>query len=122
CLADRAALAADLEPRDAQFMEPRAELTTRLAQNVVADEAGFHLELARDELDGLPAFLLAAARQAARDRGLAEGAHAISLSRSLIVPFLTFSTRRDLRERAWRAWVQRGENGGDTDNREIVRE
>ena len=46
----------------------------------------------------------------------------MTLSRSLIVPFLQFSPRRDLRERAFRAWVARGENGGETDNRAIVAE
>ena len=46
----------------------------------------------------------------------------MTLSRSLIVPFLTFSPRRDLRERAFRAWVARGETGGETDNRAIVAE
>ncbi|MDP9126606.1 MAG: M3 family metallopeptidase, partial [Pseudomonadota bacterium] len=62
------------------------------------------------------------ARQAASDRGLGEGAHVVTLSRSLIVPFLTFSARRDLRERAWKAWVGRGENEGETDNREVARD
>ena len=44
----------------------------------------------------------------------------ITLSRSLIVPFLTFSERRDLREQAWRAWSKRGETGGATDNRAVA--
>src|SRR5205085_10007043 len=46
----------------------------------------------------------------------------VTLSRSHIVPFLTFSERRDLRERAWRAWTSRGEHAGDHDNRAIARE
>jgi peptidyl-dipeptidase Dcp len=102
-------------------MEALAGLTTRFAQNVLHDEAGWQLPL-RDEadLDGLPEFVLAAARQAAADRGL--DGPVITLSRSLIVPFLTYSRRRDLRERAWRAWVGRGENAGETDNREVARD
>ncbi len=48
------------------------------------------------------------------------GLHAITLSRSSVEPFLTFSARRDLREEAFKAWVQRGENGGKTDNRNII--
>jgi peptidyl-dipeptidase Dcp len=117
-----ARLPAAQQARYAQIMERLAQLTTRFAQNVLADEAGFVLELHADELDGLPPHVLAAARQAAIDRGLPDASHAITLSRSLIVPFLTFSTRRDLRERAWRAWVGRGENAGETDNREVARE
>ena len=108
--------------RYAQIMSRLAELTTRFGQNVLADEAAFQLVLrdARDLL-GLPEFVRAAARQAALDAGVAaEGI--ITLSRSHIVPFLTFSERRDLREQAWRAWVGRGEHDGPNDNREVARD
>jgi len=109
--------------RYSQVMQELAELTTRFAQNVLADESSYLLPLSGEaELAGLPSFVRAAARQAAAERGLAEGAHAVTLNRSLIVPFLTFSERRDLREKAWRAWAGRGESGGSTDNREIVRQ
>src|ERR1700760_2672322 len=72
------------QPRYAQIMERLAQLTTRFAQNVLADEAGFQLELAEDELAGLPPFVRASARQAASERGLADGTHVVTLSRSLI--------------------------------------
>jgi peptidyl-dipeptidase Dcp len=117
-----ARLGPDKQPRYAQIMERLAQLTTRFAQNVLADEAGFQLELSEADLDGLPPFVRAAAAQAAAERGLPAGTHVVTLSRSLIVPFLTFSARRDLRERAWRAWVSRGEHDGETDNREVARE
>jgi len=117
-----AKLAPEAQARYAQVMERLAELTTQFGQNVLHDEASFQLEL-RDEADlaGLPGFLRDAARQAALDRGLADG-HVITLSRSLIVPFLTFSERRDLREQAWRAWVTRGEHEGEHDNRPVARQ
>jgi peptidyl-dipeptidase Dcp len=117
-----AQLGPDKQPRYAQIMERLAQLTTRFAQNVLADEAGFQMELADDELDGLPPFVRASARQAATDRGLGDDQHVVTLSRSLIVPFLTFSARRDLRERAWKAWVGRGESEGETDNHEVARD
>ena len=63
-------------------------------------------------------FVRAAASQAAAERGLT--APVITLSRSLIVPFLSLSTRRDLRETAWRAWIGRGEQAGECDNRPIA--
>ncbi len=109
------------QQRYAQVMQQLAELTTQFTQNVLADEAAYRLVL-RDEaeLAGLPDFVRAAARQAGAERGLAD-AHVITLSRSHIVPFLTFSTRRDLRESAWRAWVSRGEHDGPHDNRPIAR-
>jgi peptidyl-dipeptidase Dcp len=110
------------QQRYARVTERLAELTTRFGQNVLADEAAFRLELRRAaERAGLPEFVRAAARQAAADRGIAD-AHVITLSRSLIVPFLTFSERRDLREQAWRAWTRRGEHEGAHDNRPVARE
>ena len=117
-----ARLAPEARARYAKVMERLAQLTTQFGQNVLADEAGFQLVLRQEsELAGLPGFVRAAARQAALDRGLPEG-HVITLSRSLIVPFLTYSERRDLREQAWRAWVSRGEHAGEHDNRGVIGE
>ena len=117
-----AKFAADAQARYAQVMERLAELTTRFAQNVLHDESSYQLVLHDEaELAGLPPFVRDAARQAAADRGV-EGAWVITLSRSLIVPFLTFSQRRDLREQAWRAWVGRGEHDGEHDNRSVARQ
>ena len=62
----------------------------------------------------------AAAREEAQERGLA-GKHAITLSRSSVEPFLQSSSRRDLREKAFRAWTARGDRGGATDNKAIDR-
>jgi peptidyl-dipeptidase Dcp len=107
--------------RYAQVMEELAGLTTRFAQNVLHDESSWQLVLQGEaDLAGLPAFVRAAAHQAAAERGLP--GHVITLSRSLVVPFLSFSERRDLREQAWRAWVGRGEHAGPHDNREVARD
>jgi len=107
--------------RYAQVMEELASLTTRFAQNVLHDETQWQLVLGSEaELAGLPDFVRAAASQAACERGVA--GHVITLSRSLVVPFLTFSQRRDLREQAWRAWAGRGEHPGEHDNREVARQ
>ena len=110
------------QQRYGQIMERLAELTTRFGQNVLADENAFTLVL-RSESDvvGLPDFVRAAAAQAAAERGV-KGAGVITLSRSHIVPFLTFSDRRDLREQAYRAWTQRGEHAGEHDNRAVASE
>ncbi|HRP27269.1 MAG TPA: M3 family metallopeptidase [Burkholderiaceae bacterium] len=117
-----ALLSAADKRRYAQLMEGLATLTTRFGQNVLADESAFRLELNGEaDLAGLPGFVRAAAREAAAARGVrADGV--VTLSRSLIVPFLTFSERRDLREQAWRAWTSRGEHEGEHDNRPVVRE
>ncbi|MBC7483903.1 MAG: M3 family metallopeptidase [Rhizobacter sp.] len=121
-----AKLGAPQQKRYAQIMERLAELTTRFGQNVLADESAFRLVLRGPaDMAGLPEFVQAAARQAAVERGVPD-AGVITLSRSHIVPFLTFSERRDLREQAWRAWVGRGEgaSGGAAphDNRPVARE
>jgi peptidyl-dipeptidase Dcp len=98
-----ARLSAEARQRYAQVMEELAALTTRFAQNVLHDETSFQLRLDSEaDLAGLPSYVRDAARQAAADRGHA-GGWVITLSRSLVVPFLTFSQRRDLREQAWRA-------------------
>ncbi len=95
-----------------------AQLGTQFTQNLLADERDWMMAL--DDLTGLPDFVISNARSAAVERGR-EG-HVITLSRSLIVPFLQFSPRRDLREKAYEAWVSRGANGGATDNRAIAAE
>jgi peptidyl-dipeptidase Dcp len=116
-----AQLAGAERERFAAINERLAALSTRFGQNVLADETRYRLVLAHEaDMAGLPEFVRDAARQAASDRGL-DGA-VITLSRSLIVPFLTYSERRDLREAAWCAWTRRGEHEGETDNRSVVRE
>ncbi len=105
--------------RYAEIVEELAALTTRFSQNVMADESGFQLPLNSEaDLAGLPDFVRAAARQAAMQRGMT--GHVVTLSRSLVVPFLTFSRRRDLRRVAYEAWLSRGEHPGAHDNREIA--
>ncbi len=99
-----------------------ATLGTSFAQNLLADEQAYTLVLDGEaDLAGLPDFVRAAAASAAEARGL-EGRHVVTLARSSIEPFLVFSSRRDLRETAYRAWLARGENGGATDNRAIIKE
>jgi peptidyl-dipeptidase Dcp len=104
--------------RMAEIKARLASLGTQFAQNLLADEREWSMVL--DDLAGLPDFAVDAARRAAQERGR-EG-HVVTLNRSLIVPFLQYSPRRDLRERAWRAWAARGANGGETDNRAIAAE
>ena len=97
-----------------------AVLGTEFTQNLLADERGWSMPLGPDDLAPLPDFLQDAARSAGRDRD-ADGP-IVTLSRSLIVPFLQFSPNRALRKKAWEAWSRRGESGGKTDNRAIVTE
>jgi peptidyl-dipeptidase Dcp len=103
-----------------QVLERLAVLGTQFSQNLLADERGWFMELGPNDLEGLPGFLLDAAKGAATEKGV--DGHVITLSRSLITPFLQFSARRDLRQKAYEAFVARGANGGETDNRATAAE
>ncbi len=107
--------------RHAAIAEELATLTTKFAQNLLAEEAGWLLQLHGEiDLAGLPDSVRSAARNAATERGLGDDAHAITLSPSLAEPFLTFSPRRDLRQAVWRARVERGAHEGEHDNRPVA--
>jgi peptidyl-dipeptidase Dcp len=96
-----------------------AVLGTAFSQNLLAEERGWFMELAEGDLEGLPDFVVEAARAAGGERGLGP---VVTLNRALIVPFLQFSPRRALRQKAYEAWVARGANGGETDNRAVAAE
>jgi len=119
-----AALDAAAKKRLAEIIERLAALSTAFSQNVLADEQAFMLRLDGEaELAGLPDFMREAMRWDARERGL--DGYVVTLSRSSVEPFLQFADRRDLREKVFRGFVRRGDNGGLTDNKgniaEIVR-
>ncbi|MCX7205373.1 MAG: M3 family metallopeptidase [Proteobacteria bacterium] len=105
--------------RFAAIVAELATLCTQFAQNVRSDEAEYRLVLNHEnDLAGLPDSIKSSAKQAAADRGV--DGYVITLSRSSVVPFLTYSSRRDLREVAHKAWKARGENAGNADNRPIA--
>jgi peptidyl-dipeptidase Dcp len=99
-----------------------SELNTAFAQNVLAAEKEFQLVLdTEDDLKGLPDFVLKAAAEAAAARGIA-GKYVITLARASIEPFLEFSERRDLREKAYNAYSIRGEVPEDICNGPLIQE
>jgi peptidyl-dipeptidase Dcp len=116
-----AALEKPAQDRLAAINEQLATLGTRFGQNVLADEKSFAMLLDEGDLGGLPDFARVAARAAAEERGEPDK-YAITLARSSVETFLQFSSRRDLREKAFQAWIRRGENGGATDNRSLIAE
>jgi len=116
-----AALEKPAQDRLAAINERLASLGTQFGQNVLADEKSYALVLDESDLAGLPDFARTAARAAAEERGRG-GKFAITLARSPCESFLQFSSRRDLREKIFQAWIRRGENGGATDNRAPIAE
>ena len=117
-----AKLDAPAKRRVAEINERLATLFANFSQNLLADEAGYVLYLKNEnDLAGLPEPLRAAARSAATARGHA-GEWAILNTRSSMDPFLTYAGRRDLREKVWRAYYSRGDNGNAYDNKKIITE
>ena len=117
-----AGLAPKAKKRMAAIAARLSVLGTQFSQNLLADEQAFVLVLEGEaDLAGLPEAVRAAAAQTAKDHGH-PGKHAVTLARSSVEPFLQYSARRDLREKAFNAWIMRGANGGKTDNRRIVAE
>ncbi len=115
-----AALEGAEDARMAEIKGKLASLGTAFTQNLLADERSWFMELTEDDLDGLPDFVIQAMRAAGDEKGTV--GPVVTLSRSIITPFLQFSSRRDLREQAYGAFVARGANGGETDNRKIAAE
>ena len=97
-----------------------AVLGTTFSQNLLADERDWFMNLAEADVAGLPDFVVAAARAAGVEKRA--GGPVVTLNRSLIVPFLQFSSRRALRQKAYKAWGLRGANGNAVDNRAIAAE
>lgn len=107
--------------RYAEINARMAELRTRFSNNVLADEENYVLYLNDAQIGGLPESFIAGAKAAATSRDH-EGEYAITNTRSSMDPFLTFSTERDLREKVWRTFYNRGDNGDEFDNNAIIAE
>ncbi len=107
--------------RYAEIQRRLSELHTAFGNNVLADEEGYVLFLDQGQLAGLPESFKAAAAAAATDRGQT-GKYAITNTRSSMDPFLTYSQVRELREKVWRTYYGRGDNGDAHDNNAIIAE
>ncbi|MCI0445933.1 M3 family metallopeptidase [bacterium] len=98
-----------------------AKLYANFSQNLLADEAGHILYLQEKDLTGLPQSVRDAAAASAEQKGHKDE-YAILNTRSSMDPFLTYSDRRDLREKVWRTYYSRGDNGDAHDNNKIITE
>jgi len=105
--------------RMAEINERLAHLGTSFSHHLLADEQEWYLELGEDDRAGLSDSFVAAARAAAEERGM-PGKAVMTLSRSFVEPFLKSSSRRDLREKVYKAFVARGDNGNANDNNDTI--
>lgn len=105
--------------RMAEINERLAHLGTAFSHHLLGDEQAWFMELGEGDLDGLADSFVASARAAAEERGM-PGKAIITTSRSSMEPFLKSSARRDLREKAYKAFIQRGNNGDANDNNATI--
>ena len=117
-----AGLAPAAKARMAEINARLSNLSTHYNQNLI-QESGAQAIFIEDEtgLQGLPPALRQAAAIAATEKGR-PGIWAIPNARGAVWPFLTLSTRRDLREQVWRMWTNRGDNAGPHNNKPIANE
>lgn len=112
-------LVGEARMRYAAITEELASLYTTFSQAVLGDEAAFGLVLETEaDKAGLPESVLDAAKSVAADKG--RNGYVVNLSPSLVDPFLTYSSRRDLREQVWRAFKARGESCPERDTRRVA--
>jgi peptidyl-dipeptidase Dcp len=107
-----------------------SELTTAFGQNLLAETNGFELILDNSDLDGLSESVISAAYESAthkmdnaesdNDKEKYKDKYLFTPHRTSMYPFLTESTRRDLREKLYNSYVMRGDNNNETDNKKIA--
>jgi peptidyl-dipeptidase Dcp len=117
-----ARLKPEAKARLSQINQQLAGLFTKFSQNVLAEETDQFIVLKEEDLAGLPQSLRDAAAAAAEAKKQPVGSYVIINTRSSVDPFLTYSDRRDLREKAWRMFIMRGDNGGEHDNNSTITE
>jgi peptidyl-dipeptidase Dcp len=115
-----ATLKGEAKARYAAINQEVAGLQTQFANNILADEENYVLFLSNEQLSGLSESLISAAANAAKSLGK-EGQYAITNSRSSMDPFLTYSDERELREKVWKTYYSRANNGDEFDNNELIK-
>jgi peptidyl-dipeptidase Dcp len=108
--------------RLAQINQDLAGLFTKFNQNLLGDEGQLYLTITnKDDLAGLPQSLVDGAAQAAAAKKVSNS-WVIRNTRSSIEPFLTYADNRVMREKAWRMFVDRGDNGDARDNNSVIKQ
>jgi peptidyl-dipeptidase Dcp len=108
--------------RVAQINQRLATLSTQFSQNELGDEEDDYLLIEKaSDLDGLPQSLIDSAAAEGERRHL-KGKWVIANTRSSMEPFLIYSPKRDLREKAFHIWTSRGDNNNSHNNNKVVTE
>ncbi len=100
--------------------EELSVLALKFGENVLKENNRFELIIdTEDDLAGLPENVIVAAAETAKERGH-EGKWEFTLQKPSLMPFLQYSERRDLRERMFKAYINRGDNNDEFDNKDIL--
>ena len=118
-----AKLGTDSKRKLSEINSQLAGLFTQFSQNVLADESKTIAVTSPAELEGLPESVVDAMAAAGRE-GAKEGDKSsqwvINNTRSSMEPVLTYAKNRDLREKVWRTYYSRGDNGDERDNNQLI--
>ena len=115
-----ALLDAEKKARLAAINEELSVVAVRFGNNILAENNGFRLELGADQLGGLPVGVRDAAREKAQSLGLGRDKWVFTLHKPSLLPFLTYSTERALREELYKGYLNRCANGDEHDNKQLI--
>lgn len=119
-LRNGAALPQEMKDRLRKINEELGLLELKFSDNVLAENNAFQMVLdKREELAGLPEGVVSGAAEAAQERGLT-GKWVFTLHKPSLLPFLAYSDRRDLREKLYRGYFEKGNNNDSLDNKAIL--
>ncbi|MCF6365887.1 MAG: M3 family metallopeptidase [Bacteroidales bacterium] len=115
-------LAENKKARFREINEKLSMLTLQFGENLLNENNGFRIVIDNDaDLAGLPESVIQAAKETAEEKGY-KGKWVFTILKPSLFPFLTYSEKRELREKLFKAYISRGNNGGKNDNKEIIKQ
>lgn len=109
-------LSDDAKEKFRKINEELSLLSLEFGENVLKETNKFELVLEESDLDGLPESVIAIGADEAKDKGY-EGKYVYTIQRTSLYPFITYSTRRDLREKLYKGYILKGDNNDELDNK-----
>ncbi len=112
----------DKKLRFREINEKLSLLSLQFGENLLNENNGFRVIIEKEEdLSGLPESVIQAAQETAKENGY-KGKWVFTLDKPSLIPFLTYSDKRDLREKLFNAYIKRGDNNNENDNKKIIKE
>jgi peptidyl-dipeptidase Dcp len=112
----------DKKLRFREINEKLSLLSLQFGENLLNENNGFRVIIEKEEdLSGLPESVIQAAQETSKENGY-KGKWVFTLDKPSLIPFLTYSDKRDLREKLFNAYIKRGDNNNENDNKKIIKE